>query len=158
MFVLSFFFSFRPQEAATDSKHLPFLGCFCENRFGKNYRNQCEHIVDRVVVTVEIRYFLDPKPYECLYLSPHIIPAIFKFFPGQILEKLVRKKPKQTDPIFRLSDKFLCSWLDVTMDPRSVNRKQYEIIGVNFDLQLRTCIETCVFFIFSETWEFMDNV
>jgi hypothetical protein len=47
---------------------------------------------------VGIRHFLDPEPYEQLYLPPHVIVMILRFSPqsdsphSQIFRKAGRKK------------------------------------------------------------------
>jgi hypothetical protein len=69
----------------------------------KTIQNQHKHIISWVVVIVGICHFLDPEPYEQLYLPPHIIVMILKFSPqpdsshSQIFRKAGQKKaePKQ---------------------------------------------------------------
>jgi hypothetical protein len=62
----------------------------------KTIQNQHKHIIGWVVVIVGIRHFLDPEPYEQLYLPPHVM--IFRFSPqpnsshSQIFRKAGQKK------------------------------------------------------------------
>jgi hypothetical protein len=64
----------------------------------KTIQNQHKHIISWIVVIVGIRHFLDPEPYEQLYLPPHVIVMILKFFPqpdsshSQIFRKAGQKK------------------------------------------------------------------
>jgi hypothetical protein len=71
----------------------------------KIIQNQYKHIIDWVVVIVEIRHFLDPEPYEQFYLSTHVIIMILKFSPqpdsphSQIFRKASQKKAEPNRPI-----------------------------------------------------------
>jgi hypothetical protein len=64
----------------------------------KTIQNQHKHIIGWVVVIVVIRHFLDPEPYEQLYLLPHVIVMILRFSPqpdsphSQIFRKAGQKK------------------------------------------------------------------
>jgi hypothetical protein len=58
-------------------------------------------------VIVGIRHFLDPEPYEQLYLPPHVIVMILRFSPqpdslhGQIFRKAGQKKAETNRPMVR---------------------------------------------------------
>jgi hypothetical protein len=73
----------------------------------KTIQNQHKHIINWVVVIVGIRHFLDPEPYEQLYLPPHVIVMIPRFFPqpdsphSQIFRKAGQKKAEPNRPIAR---------------------------------------------------------
>jgi hypothetical protein len=64
----------------------------------KTIQNQHKHIIGWVVAIIGIHHFLDPKPYEHLYLPPHVILIILRFSPqpdsphSQILRKAGQKK------------------------------------------------------------------
>jgi hypothetical protein len=64
----------------------------------KTIQNQHKHIIGWVVVIVGIRHFLDPEPYEQLYLSTHVIVMILRFSPqpdsphNHIFKKAGQKK------------------------------------------------------------------
>jgi hypothetical protein len=51
-------------------------------------RPRCDDVVPagsiKFVVIVGIRYFLDPEPYEQLYLPPHVIVMILRFSPEPV--------------------------------------------------------------------------
>jgi hypothetical protein len=70
----------------------------------KTNQNQHKHIIGSVVVIVGIHHFLDPEPYEQLYLPPYVIVMILRFSPqpdsphSQIFRKAGQKKLNQTDP------------------------------------------------------------
>jgi hypothetical protein len=90
--------SFWPPKAAADCQMLSFSASFYKIRWDKNHPNQHKHIIGRVVVIVGIRHFLDPEPYEQLYLPPHVIVMILSFSPqpdshhNQIFRKAGQKK------------------------------------------------------------------
>jgi hypothetical protein len=64
----------------------------------KTIQNQHKHIIGQVVVIIGIRHFLDPEPYEQLYLPSHVIVMILRFSPqpdshhSQIFRKAGQKK------------------------------------------------------------------
>jgi hypothetical protein len=74
----------------------------------KTVQNQHEHKIDRFIMIVEIRHFLDPKPFEPLCMPPHVIPTILRFSPqpdclhGQILRKVGQKKAEPNMPMCRV--------------------------------------------------------
>jgi hypothetical protein len=53
----------------------------------KTIQNQHKHIIGWVVVIVGIRHFLDPEPYEKLYLPPRVIVVILRFSPQPDFQK-----------------------------------------------------------------------
>ena len=85
------------KRSAFQPASIKFLGA-------KTVQNQHKHIIGWVVVIVGIRYFLDPEPYEQLYLPPHIIVMILKFSPqpdsshSQIFRKAGQKKAEPNRP------------------------------------------------------------
>jgi hypothetical protein len=70
----------------------------------KTIQNQHKHIIGWVVVIVGIRHFLDPEPYEQLYLPPHVIVIILRFSPqpdsphSRIFRKAGQKKAEPKRP------------------------------------------------------------
>jgi hypothetical protein len=68
----------------------------------KTIQNQHKYIIGWVVVIVGIRHFLNPEPYEQLYLPPHVIVMILRFSPqpdsprSQIFRKVGQKNLNQT--------------------------------------------------------------
>jgi hypothetical protein len=98
--------SFWPPKAAADCQTFSFSVNFYKIRWAKTIQNQHKHIIGLVVVIVRIRHFLDHKPYEQLYLPPHVIVMILKFSPqsdssySHIFRKVGQKKLNQTDPMF----------------------------------------------------------
>jgi hypothetical protein len=92
------------QKLLQTAKHSAFQSASIKFVWTKTIQNQHKHIIGWVVVIVGIHYFLDPEPYEQLYLPPHVIVMILRFSHSQILptskfsEKLVRKKMNQTSP------------------------------------------------------------
>jgi hypothetical protein len=53
----------------------------------KTIQNQHKHIIGWVVVIVGIYHFLDPEPYEQLYLPPYVIVMILRFSPQLDFQK-----------------------------------------------------------------------
>jgi hypothetical protein len=53
----------------------------------KTIQNQHKHIICWVVVIVGICHFLDPEPYEQLYLPLHVIVIILRFSPQPDFQK-----------------------------------------------------------------------
>jgi hypothetical protein len=84
----------------------------------KTIQNQHKHIIGWVVVIVGIRHFLDPEPYEQLYLPPHVIVMILRFSPqpdsphSQIFKKAGQKKAEPNKHImpYEIQNK---SWWDI---------------------------------------------
>jgi hypothetical protein len=87
------------KRSAFQSASIKFVGA-------KTIQNQHKHIIGWVVVIVEIRHFLDLESYEQLYLPPHVIVIILRFFPqpyslySQIFKKAGQKKVNQTDLMY----------------------------------------------------------
>jgi hypothetical protein len=75
----------------------------------KIIQNQHKHIIGWVVIIVVIRHFLDPEPYEQLYLPPHIIVTILRFSPqpdsphSQIFRKVGQKKAEPNRHIINIT-------------------------------------------------------
>jgi hypothetical protein len=86
----------------------------------KTIQNQHKHIIGWFVVIVGIRHFLDPEPYEQLYLPPHVIVMILIFSPqsdspySQIFRKAGQKKAEPNMSI--------ASW-EATASPATQHRK-----------------------------------
>jgi hypothetical protein len=70
----------------------------------KTIQNQRKHIISWVVIIVGIRYFIDPEPYEQLYLPTHVIVIILRFSlqpdspQSQIFRKVGQKKAEPNRP------------------------------------------------------------
>jgi hypothetical protein len=69
------------QKLLRTPKRSAFQPAFIKFVRTKTIQNQHKHIIGWVVVIVGIRHFLDPEPYEQLYLPPHVIVMIFTFSP-----------------------------------------------------------------------------
>lgn len=78
------------------TKHLTFKLASIKIALVKTVQYQREHLTG-CVATERICHFLDPKPYRPLHLPPYVIPI------ARFLEKVVRKKTKQTSLIYRIN-------------------------------------------------------
>jgi hypothetical protein len=85
----------------------------------KTIKNQHKHIIGWVVVIVGIRHFLDPEPYEQLYLPPHVIVMILRFSSqpnsphSQIFKKAGQKKAEPNRPSVVSSHHICCEKLSL---------------------------------------------
>jgi hypothetical protein len=70
--------SFWPPKAAADGKRSAFQSASIKLVGAKTIQNQHKHIIGWVVVIVGIRHFLNPEPYEQLYLPLHVTVVILR--------------------------------------------------------------------------------